>query len=152
MEMNRPLTCFCGRKKGQNYHSRIRIHEKEVRSLNGLGFSLLTKMVRTRRNKSTRFCPQSADHTTYYKVVTTLVIRPLYGRTYCGRSAFTRAGEFTKAIRLFMASLHSQPMCSQMCSLDILVDLQPFGGLEGTLGSEIAPPPFSSLHVGLLVI
>ena len=32
------------------------------------------------------------------------------------------------ALRLFMASLHSHPMFSQICcSLDIFVDLQPFG-------------------------
>ena len=31
----------------------------------------------------------------------------------------------SKAVRLFTASLHSQPVCSQMCSINILVDLQP---------------------------
>ena len=32
-----------------------------------------------------------------------------------------------KTVRLFTASLYIEPMCSQICSLDIFVHLQPFG-------------------------
>ena len=57
-------------------------------------------------------------------VITTMVIRPLDDRTYCGRSAFTDLGALAKAARLFIASLHSQLMSFQMCHIGIFIDLQ----------------------------
>ena len=60
----------------------------------------------------------------FYKVITSMMIRLLDDRTYFARSAFSSFATLVKVIeRLFMASLHSQPMCS----LDIFVDIQPFG-------------------------
>ena len=65
-------------------------------------------------------------------------------------------GVLAKAVRLFMGSLHSQPMCSQTYAVDIFVNLQPFGRnlkrrfsvpLHGRLGSGIGPfdsPPMGS--------
>ena len=62
-----------------------------------------------------------------------------------------------KAVRLFFASLHSRPMCPQMCSNDIVVDVQPVGwtlkeglflhplGLRRVRGSGIGP--FDSLPI-----
>ena len=43
------------------------------------------------------------------KLITTMKIRPIKDCTYCAR-----------AVRLFVASFHHQPMCSKMCSSDIL--------------------------------
>ena len=62
-----------------------------------------------------------------YKVLTTKVIGPLDDRTYCGRSAFTELGTFAKAVRLFITSLHNQPMYLKMCTNYIFVNLQPVG-------------------------
>ena len=52
-----------------------------------------------------------------------MVIGPLDGHTYCAQSAFTNLGDLVKAVRLFTASLHSQPMCS----IDIFVNLKLVG-------------------------
>ena len=41
-------------------------------------------------------------------------------------TAFTHLG-LAKAVRLFTASLHTQLTGSQMCTIDISVDLQPGG-------------------------
>ena len=72
-------------------------------------------------------------------------IRPLDDRTYSVRSAFTHLA-LMKAVGLFKASLQSQKMSHQTCSVDIFVDLQPFGcNLIGRLvepefrGGELAP-------------
>ena len=77
----------------------------------------------------------------YDKVITTMVIRLLNNWTYCARSALTRLGLWrTLYGRLFMESLHHQPMCSEMCSLDIFIDLQPFGcNLKGGLFDPPSP-------------
>ena len=49
-----------------------------------------------------------------------MVTRPLDDPTYVMYSIFGRSfGDLTKAVRLFEASIHSQPTCSQMCSIDI---------------------------------
>ena len=61
------------------------------------------------------------------KVITTTVIRSVDDRTYCVRYAFTHLGLWRKLLRLFTASLQSQKMPYQTCSIDIFVDLQLFG-------------------------
>ena len=61
------------------------------------------------------------------KVITTMVIVPLDDYTYCARSASTRLGALAKDVRLFIASLHSQLMYPKMCSVNIVVNLQPVG-------------------------
>ena len=81
--------------------------------------------------------------------------RPHILWSICGHSF----GALAKAVRLFKASLSSQPMCSQMCcSIDIFIDLQPFDcnlkgifrpewHLEGRWGVGICPfdsPPMGS--------
>ena len=61
---------------------------------------------------------------------------------------FHSFGALPKAVRLFIASLHNQPMYPKMCLIDIFVDLQlvgwnlkgilfdpRFGGLGGHMGS-----------------
>ena len=57
------------------------------------------------------------------KVLTTTVISPLD----CDLSAFTHLRLWGKIYDCFIASLHSQPVGPKMCSIDILVDLQPEG-------------------------
>ena len=61
------------------------------------------------------------------KITTTVVVRSLEDCTHCARSAFTHLGLLMRAVWLFTTSLHSQPVCSQICSLDIFVNLQPSG-------------------------
>ena len=52
------------------------------------------------------------------KVTATMVIRPLGDRTCCAQSAFIRSfGVLAKAVRLFIGSLQSRPMCPKMCSI-----------------------------------
>ena len=58
-------------------------------------------------------------------VITAMVIRPLDDHTYCARSAFNHLGALAKAVRLFIAKLRGQLMCSQTCADDIVIDLQP---------------------------
>ena len=53
------------------------------------------------------------------KVITTMMIRPPDNCTYCVRSSFTHFGALTKAVRLFIASFYCQPMCLQLCRIDL---------------------------------
>ena len=64
---------------------------------------------------------QWGHHKEGKKAIATMVIRSLDERT---RSiCICSFGPLTKAVRLFMASLHSQPMCCPMCSIGIFVYL-----------------------------
>ena len=80
-------------------------------------------------------------------VITTVAIRPFDDRTYCARSAFTHL-ELLRKLHdwLFAAPLHNLPICSQMCSTDIIifVDLQPFSYNlkdERVIGFRQVPSP-----------
>ena len=66
-------------------------------------------------------------------IVTTMATRAHDDPAYCAWSAFIHLGLWRKLkVRLFIASLHSQSMCSQICISGIFVDLQPFDcNLEG---------------------
>ena len=69
---------------------------------------------------------------------------------------FHSFGALAKGVRLLMVSLHSQPMCFQMCSIDIFVDFQPTNSLKGGLlnplslrvrGRGIGMVPINSLQM-----
>ena len=72
------------------------------------------------------------------KVITTMVMGLLDDHTYCARFAVISFGALAKNVRLFMASLHSQPMALQMHAIYIFVDFQPIGcNLKGGLINPI---------------
>ena len=73
----------------------------------------------------------------------TVLIRPLDDRTDCVRIVFTHLGDLAKAVRLFIASLHSQPLCSQMCSIAIL------SSISNQLG-EMCNEDFSTSGLGVM--
>ena len=56
-----------------------------------------------------------------------VIVPPLNDHTYCAWSAFTHFWALAKSVRLFIASLHNQPVCSHVCCLGIFVDVQPYG-------------------------
>ena len=61
------------------------------------------------------------------KVTTTMVIRPLDDRTYCIRYAFTHFELWQKLYDCSRHKFTATKMSYQTCSIDIFIDLQPFG-------------------------
>ena len=62
----------------------------------------------------------------FNKVITTMVIGPLedhISHILCS-ICFYSFGALAKALRLFIASLHNQPVYHKMCSIDIFDNLQ----------------------------
>ena len=64
-----------------------------------------------------------------HKVIAAMVIGQLdgdYTHILCS-ICFHSFWALAKDVRLFIASLHNQPMYPKMCSIDIFVNLQPVG-------------------------
>ena len=63
-----------------------------------------------------------------------MVIVPLDDHTLCS-ICFHSFGPLAKAVRLFIESLHNQPLYPKLCSIDIFVNIQPTGwNLKGDVG------------------
>ena len=74
----------------------------------------------------------------YTTVITTMARRPHILCTIWCRSL----GALATAVRLYIASIHNQPMYPKMCSMDIFVNLQPVGWY---LKGELFDPRFGEL-------